>query len=134
MTYSGDITPLEAMERLSSNPNSVLLDVRTMPEWNYVGVPAVERLLTIEWQTFPTGAVNPDFVAQVESAGVPKNAEILAICRSGVRSIAAAEALTAAGFEQAYNILEGFEGDKDENGQRGKLGGWRHHGLPWRQG
>ena len=132
--YKGDITPLEAMERLQTNPNSVLLDVRTLPEWNYVGVPAVDRLLTVEWQTFPAGAVNPNFVQQVEGAGVPKKAEILAICRSGVRSIAAAEALTAAGFESAYNVLEGFEGDKDGNGQRGNLGGWRFHGLPWQQG
>ena len=134
MPYKGDVTPLEAAERLASNPNSVLLDVRTLPEWNYVGVPAVDRLLTIEWQSFPTGAVNPNFVQQVEDAGVPKSSEILAICRSGVRSIAAAEALTAAGFGSAYNVLEGFEGDKDGNGQRGKLGGWRFHGLPWQQG
>lgn len=132
--YKGDVTPIEAMERLNANTNSVLLDVRTFPEWNYVGVPAVDRLLTIEWQTFPHGAVNPGFVQQVEDAGVSKSAEILAICRSGVRSIAAAEALTAAGYENAYNVLEGFEGDKDANGQRGNLGGWRFHGLPWHQG
>ncbi|MEM7427272.1 MAG: rhodanese-like domain-containing protein [Pseudomonadota bacterium] len=134
MTYAGDVTPVEAMERLNANLNSVLLDVRTIPEWNYVGVPAVERLLTVEWQTFPTGAVNPQFVELVEAAGVPKNAEILTLCRSGVRSIAAAEALTTAGFSQAFNVLEGFEGDKDQNGHRGRLGGWRCHGLPWHQG
>ena len=68
--YKGDVTPLQAMERLQANPNSVLLDVRTMPEWNYVGVPAVDRLLTVEWQTFPSGAVNPNFVQQVEDAAL----------------------------------------------------------------
>ncbi len=132
--YKGDLTPQETMERLAARPASVLLDVRTMPEWNYVGVPAVERLLTIEWQTFPTGAVNPSFVEQVEQVGIPKDAEIYSICRSGVRSIAAAEALTAAGFENVYNVLEGFEGDKDESGHRSSVGGWRYHGLPWTQG
>lgn len=132
--YKGDLTPLETMERLNASTRTVLLDVRTMPEWNYVGVPAVQRLLTVEWQTFPSGAVNPNFVTQVEQAGVPKDAEVFAICRSGVRSIAAAEALTAAGFESVYNVLEGFEGDRDANGQRGTVGGWRFHGLPWTQG
>lgn len=132
--YKGDLTPLETMERLSSLDNAVLLDVRTMPEWNYVGVPAVQRLLTVEWQTFPTGEVNPNFVAQVEQAGVPKDAEVYALCRSGVRSIAAAKALTAAGFTAVYNVLEGFEGDKDASGQRGKVGGWKFHQLPWQQG
>ncbi|NNF78385.1 MAG: rhodanese-like domain-containing protein [Rhizobiales bacterium] len=132
--YKGDLTPLETMERLTSSQSAVLLDVRTMPEWNYVGVPAVERLLTVEWQTFPSGAVNESFVAQVEQAGVPKDAEVFAICRSGVRSIAAAKALTAAGYESVYNVLEGFEGDKDSAGHRGNVGGWKHHGLPWTQG
>ncbi|MCP5083617.1 MAG: rhodanese-like domain-containing protein [Alphaproteobacteria bacterium] len=132
--YKGDLTPLETMERLSSSQNAVLLDVRTVPEWNYVGVPAVERLLTVEWQTFPAGAVNAGFVAQVEQAGVSKDVEIYTICRSGVRSIAAAQALTAAGFENAYNVLEGFEGDKDPAGHRGSVGGWKFHGLPWTQG
>ncbi len=74
--YKGDITPTETMERLQTSPSAVLLDVRTVAEWNYVGVPAVERLLTVEWQTFPTGTVNPHFVEQVELAGVPKDAEI----------------------------------------------------------
>ena len=132
--YKGDLTPLETMERLGSVENSVLLDVRTMPEWNYVGVPAVQRLLTIEWQTFPSGEINPNFVAQVEQAGVPKDAEIYAICRSGVRSIAAAQALTAAGFAEVYNVLEGFEGDKDASGHRSSVGGWKYHQLPWQQG
>ncbi len=132
--YKGDLTPVETMERLASVENSVLLDVRTMPEWNYVGVPAVQRLLTVEWQTFPTGAVNTEFVAQIEQAGVPKDAEIYAICRSGVRSIAAAQALTAAGYQSAYNVLEGFEGDKDASGHRSTVGGWKFHGLPWQQG
>lgn len=132
--YKGDLTPLETMERLNASAHTVLLDVRTMPEWNYVGVPDVQRLLTVEWQTFPSGAVNPDFVSQVERAGVPKDAEVFTICRSGVRSISAAQALTAAGFEAVYNVLEGFEGDKDSAGHRGTVGGWRYHGLPWTQG
>ncbi len=132
--YKGDITPQEAMDRLQASDNAVLLDVRTFAEWNYVGVPAVDRLLTIEWQSFPTGAKNPAFVAKVIQAGVPKSAEMLVICRSGVRSIAAAETLTTEGFESAFNVLEGFEGVPNELGQRSTVNGWKYHGLPWRQG
>ena len=132
--YKGDVTPQAAMERLQASQNSVLLDVRTFAEWNYVGIPAVDRLLTVEWQTFPTGAVNTSFVEHVERAGVPKSAEVLVICRSGVRSIAAAEALTAAGYEAAYNVLEGFEGVPNPEGQRGSVNGWKFHGVPRRQG
>ncbi len=133
LVYKDDITPLEAMEKLRSSPDAVLLDVRTLPEWKYVGVPAVEPLLAVEWQFFPDDAPNPLFIMQVEQAGVPKSAEILVICRSGVRSIDAAKALAAAGFKKTYNVTEGFEGDKNAEGHRSSIGGWKFHGLPWRQ-
>ncbi len=132
--YKGDVKPKEAFEQLRANSDAVLVDVRTVPEWNFVGVPAVERLLRVEWQKFPTMEVNAAFVEAVEEAGVSKKAKVFTLCRSGVRSIAAAEALTAAGFEYAYNVLEGFEGDKNEEGHRGTVGGWKVAGLPWHQG
>lgn len=132
--YKGDVTPIEAYERLTADGKSFLVDCRTVPEWNFVGVPVVERFLPVEWQNFPSMQVNVGFVQAIEDAGVAKDADVFVICRSGVRSVAAAQALTAHGFENAYNILEGFEGDKDENGQRGNLGGWKHAGLPWQQG
>ena len=132
--YKGDLLPREVYERMQATENSVLIDVRTDAEWAFVGIPAVKQLLRISWQSFPAMERNEDFVADVERAGVPKDAEIFLICRSGQRSAAAAADLTQAGFESCYNVAEGFEGDKDAAGHRGSVGGWKHAGLPWIQG
>jgi rhodanese-related sulfurtransferase len=75
-------------------------------------------------------AMNPDFDAQI--AAVSQGKKLLLLCRSGVRSVAAAKRATELGL-QAYNILQGFEGDLDAQGQRGRVGGWRLAGLPWQQ-
>lgn len=131
--HKGDILPAEAAERLKANPQAVLIDVRTQPEWAFVGVPAVDRLLRVSWQVYPAMDVNPAFAQAVEKAGVPKDAEILCICRSGARSAAAASALMAAGFTNCWNVAEGFEGDRDPEGHRGTVGGWKAAGLPWVQ-
>jgi rhodanese-related sulfurtransferase len=131
--YQGDVMPAEAHARLKANPQAVLIDVRTQPEWNFVGVPAVERLIRQSWQVFPQMQVNDNFVPAIEKAGVPKDAEIFCICRSGARSAAAASALTDAGFSNCWNVAQGFEGDKDVNGHRGTIGGWKAAGLPWVQ-
>jgi rhodanese-related sulfurtransferase len=131
--YKGNVRPTEAYQRLRDNPNAWLIDVRTVPEWQFVGLPAVERLVRISWQDYPAMQVNGDFVRQVEEAGVPKAADVFFICRSGARSAAAAAALTQAGFANCYNVAEGFEGDKDEHGRRGSVGGWKAAGLPWVQ-
>lgn len=132
--YKGDVLPVEAYKALQEKANSVLIDVRTTPEWAFVGVPAVERLLRIAWQEFPAMEVNADFAAEVEAAGIEKTDELYLICRSGQRSASAAAALTAAGFANCYNVSEGFEGDRNGDGHRGTLGGWKHAGLPWFQG
>jgi rhodanese-related sulfurtransferase len=131
--YQGDIAPPEAFERLKKNANSVLIDVRTQPEWTFVGVPQVDRLVRLSWQVYPQMEVNARFVAEVESMALPKDAEIMCICRSGARSASAASALSGAGFTNVWNVAEGFEGDKDVKGQRGKTNGWKSHGLPWVQ-
>jgi len=86
----------------------------------------------VPWKQWPGMALNPQFDAQLQSAA-PADKKLLLLCRSGVRSIAAAQRATELGFD-AYNVLEGFEGDPDEHGQRNRLGGWRFHGLPWKQG
>lgn len=132
--YKGDVTPEQAWEVLSTSDNAVLVDVRTAPEWTFVGLPAVDRLLRISWQNHPAMEVNEQFVDQIRAAGVPETAEVFLLCRSGVRSAAAASALTAAGFANAYNIAGGFEGDRDDQGHRGKVNGWKNAGLPWVQG
>jgi rhodanese-related sulfurtransferase len=132
--YKGDVLPKAAHTRLVENDRAYLIDVRTDAEWAFVGVPAVDRLVRIPWQFFPTMERNATFVEQVEAAGVPRDGEVYLICRSGARSAAAAAALTDAGFAECYNVAEGFEGDKDAAGHRGTVGGWKHAGLPWVQG
>ena len=131
--HQGDVTPAEAYQRLQSNANAVLIDVRTQPEWVFVGVPAVERLIRQSWQVFPQMQVNGQFVEEIEQMGLPKDTEIFCICRSGARSASAASALTQAGFSNAWNVAQGFEGDKDGSGHRGSVGGWKAAGLPWVQ-
>lgn len=134
MSYAGDITPQQAWQLLRDNPDAVLVDVRTDAEWRFVGVPDLSELgrevTYIEWNRFD-GHRNNDFVADLASAGIAAG-PVVFLCRSGNRSIGAAEAATAAGIAPSYNVLEGFEGDLDEQGHRG-VGGWRTGGLPWRQ-
>jgi rhodanese-related sulfurtransferase len=127
--YAGDVAPQLACEWWQRG-DAVLVDVRTKAEREWVGF--VPGAAGVSWKEWPGMAVNPDFDEQVRKA-VPPGKKALMLCRSGVRSIAAARRATELGIE-AYNVLEGFEGDPDENGQRGKRGGWRLRGLPWRQG
>lgn len=135
--YAGDILPKEAWELLEREPDAVLIDVRTAPEWHYVGAPDLAPLgrqaKFCEWVRFPDGAPNPRFVEQVAELAPDPEAPVLFLCRSGVRSKGAAVALTEAGYARCYNIAEGFEGDKDGTGHRGKAGGWKVAGLPWVQ-
>ena len=141
-SYAGDIAPKEAWELLATSPAAQLVDVRTLAEWNFVGLPDLSELgrqaHCVEWQSFPTMAVNPGFAAQaaaaVTAAGGAKDAPVLMLCRSGARSRSAAMALTALGFTRAYNIAGGFEGNLDADGHRGNVNGWKAAGLPWRQG
>jgi rhodanese-related sulfurtransferase len=136
--YAGDISVEEAWQQLISDPRTQLVDVRTVAEWNFVGLPDLSALgrqvHCIEWQGFPTGARNPGFVTEASQALEDKEAPVLLLCRSGGRSRAAAIALTAAGFRQAFNIAGGFEGDTDAEGHRGTRNGWKAANLPWRQG
>jgi len=138
LEYAGEVSAAEAWQRLKADPKAQLLDVRTMAEWNFVGVPDLSPLgrqvHCIEWQGFPTGARNPAFVAEADQALSDKDAPVLVMCRSGARSRAAAIALTQAGYRQAINIADGFEGDMDEDGHRGNRNGWKQAELPWRQG
>jgi rhodanese-related sulfurtransferase len=131
----------EAWDLLTADPRAQLIDVRTTAEWSYVGLPDLAQLgrelITVEWQRFPSSAVNPDFVTETKAAlaraGAPSDAPLLFLCRSGVRSRAAAMAMTGAGFSRAYNVAGGFEGDLDQERHRGSKNGWKAMGLPWRQ-
>jgi rhodanese-related sulfurtransferase len=136
VSYAGDITPEEAWRILSDNPDAVLVDVRTDAEWKFVGVPDVSSLgretVFVEWNR-TDGTHNDGFVDDLVKAGVtPGERPVIFLCRSGNRSIGAAEAATAAGIGPSYNVLDGFEGNLDENRHRGGTG-WRAVGLPWVQ-
>jgi rhodanese-related sulfurtransferase len=136
--YAGDISATEAWARLQADPKAQLVDVRTMAEWNFVGLPDLSALgrqvHCIEWQSFPSGSRNPGFVIEAGQALPNPSAPVMLLCRSGARSRAAAIALTEAGFAQAFNIAGGFEGDADSDGHRGNTNGWKAEDLPWRQG
>jgi len=136
--YAGDIAPKQAWEILVSDPKAVLVDVRTPAEWNYVGVPDLgsvgKQAVFLPWLFFPSMEVNAKFVEQLASSGIDRDAPLLFLCRSGVRSKAAALAMTQQGFTACYNIANGFEGDSDPTRHRGTVSGWKVEGLPWVQG
>ncbi|MGO4362043.1 rhodanese-like domain-containing protein [Terrabacter sp. RAF57] len=137
MSYAGDVTPEQAWTVLRDEPGAALVDVRTRAEWSYVGLPDLggigKDVVLVEWQTYPEGTVNERFTADLEAAGVPKDAPVYFLCRSGVRSVAAAEAATRNGWSRSHNVLEGFEGTHDEQRHRA-VSGWKVAGLPWVQG
>jgi rhodanese-related sulfurtransferase len=129
LTYAGALTPHEAWQ-LQAAGAATLVDVRTFAEWEFVG--RVPDSMLIEWRRLGEQKPNAAFVQQLRG-NVDFGEAVLFLCRSGVRSHHAAETAARAGFERAYNVLEGFEGDLDAERHRGTAGGWRFHGLPWIQ-
>jgi rhodanese-related sulfurtransferase len=128
LPYAGAVTPGEAHTLMKAGAR--LVDVRTKPELHYVG--RVPGAVAIEWQTWPGGKPNPEFLSELEDM-VERDEPVMFLCRSGARSHAAAEAAAREGWREAYNVLEGFEGDKDPEGHRNSVNGWRKSGLPWTQ-
>ena len=135
--YAGDLSATDAWALLQHEPKAFLIDVRTAPEWSFVGVADLSALgkkpVLVPWQTFPTMDVNPSFEAELAQAGVAKDAPVVFMCRSGGRSKAAAVAMTTRGFQRCYNLADGFEGPLDGARHRGTAGGWKAAGLPWAQ-
>lgn len=136
--YAGDLSPEQAWALLTADADAALVDVRTDAEWRYVGVPDTSTLgrdpVLDQWQRYPNGQVNHEFLATLTDAGLTPGdgRPLIFLCRSGVRSVAAARAATAAGYGPAYNVTHGFEGDVGPDGHRGSTG-WRAAGLPWVQ-
>lgn len=130
LTYEGALLPAEAHELLSLAPGAKLVDVRTRAEWDWVG--RVPGSVEIEWQGYPGGQPNPNFPQELVHQ-VDRESLVMFMCRSGARSHAAASLAKQLGYTAVYNILQGFEGDKDPSGHRNTVGGWRHAGLPWVQ-
>lgn len=135
-----ECTPEQAWAALAEDPDAQLIDVRTQPEWAFVGVPELAELgrqaVLIEWRQYPTMGINSDFTEQVKTAlGGSFPSQLFFICRSGARSMEAAQAVSGADMPPAkcINVAEGFEGDLDGDRHRGGMNGWKARGLSWRQ-
>lgn len=133
LPYAGAVSPHEAFELLQLDPRARLVDVRTRAELDWVGRPLVGdgQYVHIEWTRYPGGVPNAEFVDQLKQALSSTDTPVLFLCRSAARSKLAAVAAAQAGFELAYDLLEGFEGDKDGHGHRKTVSGWCVRGLPW---
>jgi len=131
------VSSIECFEQLSKISNSHLIDVRTKPEWLYVGIPNLQSLqkktLFISWQTYPSMKINSNFKKEILNSKIDKNDNIFLICRSGQRSLQAATYLTSFGFTKCRNVIDGFEGIHDKYLQRSTVNGWKYNLLPWKQ-
>lgn len=132
---SKTITSLKAWDILSNDPDAVLVDVRTMVEWAYVGIPDLSSLgkevVTIEWSKL-TGQPNAGFIQQLTKQ-VPMDKNLLFICRAGMRSHSASIAAAGAGYANILNVHDGFDGELNDKGQRKTVSGWCAENLPWTQ-
>jgi rhodanese-related sulfurtransferase len=137
----GDVAAGEAFDILKREPKAQIVDVRTRAEWSFVGVPDLtgigKEVILAEWQHYPEMDFVPDFVAnlerELERRGVGREDAVLYLCRSGARSLAAAQAMAAAGWSNGHNVSGGFEGPPDKDRHRGRVDGWKAAGLPWIQ-
>lgn len=132
LPYRGALTPAEAFSLLQSVDGAQIVDVRTRAELDWVG--RVPGAVLIEWNHYPGGVRNARFAEELKLAVERTDAPVMFLCRSGTRSHYAAAVAAQLGYGAAFNILEGFEGDKDPHGHRNTTGGWRVAGLPWSQG
>ncbi|UEM06067.1 rhodanese-like domain-containing protein [Skermanella rosea] len=133
-----NVQPKDVWEVLRTDPSAKLVDVRTAPEWSFVGQPDMSSIgkapVRIQWQVYPGMEVDSDFLHKLRMEGVEPEDKVYFLCRSGVRSTAAAKLAAENGYSQVFNIADGFEGPKDEQGHRGTVAGWKRSGLPWSQG
>jgi rhodanese-related sulfurtransferase len=132
LPYAGAVTPQEAYELILGDAKIKLIDIRTNAELDWVGTVhiAEAQYAEIQWSFYPSGSINPDFLAELEKTA-RKDDVVLFLCRSGVRSHHAAQLAAKNGYIHCFDVLEGFEGDMDANGHRKTVGGWCKSGLPW---
>lgn len=132
----GSVSSAAAWQVLGVVPEARLIDCRSEAEWQSIGVPDLaslgKQVVFAQWQYYPSGQVNSEFVAELLNAGLVPDQQLYFLCRSGVRSLAAAQAALHAGFATVFNVVDGFEGQPDQYGVRGRLSGWQAAGLPWR--
>jgi rhodanese-related sulfurtransferase len=132
LPYAGAVTPAEAYALVQKDPNAKLVDVRTDAERDWVGRVAIPETqhAAVQWNVYPGGTPNPDFLKQLAEVAT-KDDVLLFLCRSGVRSRHAAKLATEQGYTNCFDVLEGFEGDKDADGHRKTVNGWCKASLPW---
>ena len=132
-----NISSRECFEKLSIEVNSQLIDVRTKPEWIYVGVPDLssinKKVIFVSWQVYPEMGTNKFFENQILESNIKKDNNLYFICRSGNRSNNAAEFLASRGFSNCFNVIDGFEGKLNHECQRALIDGWQFNNLPWKQ-
>lgn len=138
LAYAGDVSPRDAYHFLCEN-GGMLVDVRTIPEWQFVGTPNLlgtqAKLVTLSWKLYPSFAQNPQFSDMLAAEpDLAKDTPLFFLCRSGGRSLDAAVAMTAAGYAHCFNIAGGFEGEPNAAGHRATAQGWKAANLPWVQG
>jgi rhodanese-related sulfurtransferase len=135
--YAGDVSPAEAWAALADDARAQLVDVRTQPEWTFSGLPELSALgkktLCLSWKFYPTFALNTDFIQQLHALVPDLSTPLYLLCKTGGRSLDAALAATEAGYTTCHNIAGGFEGDRNGEGQRGKINGWKAAQLHWEQ-
>ena len=131
-----NISSQKCFEKLSTEINSQLIDVRTKPEWTYVGVPDLssinKNVIFVSWQVYPEMRINKFFENQILESNIKKDDNLYFICRSGNRSNNAAEFLTSRGFSNCFNVIDGFEGKLNHERQRSLIDGWQFNNLPWK--
>ena len=132
-----EINSYDCFEILKKNKQSHLVDVRTKEEWEYVGIPDLtsinKKTIFISWHLYPDMRINCDFRADILHSKIKQDDTIFLICRSGQRSLEAAQYLNKLGYKNSYNVIDGFEGNKDLSNHRSKLNGWKYSKLPWKQ-
>lgn len=135
--YAGEVTPTETWNYLNDNADGTLVDVRTPVEWSIAGLPNLSSLdkkpITLSWKTFPDYTINGDFASQLQDQTPNTSEPLFFLCKVGGRSLDAACAMTASGYKYCFNIEHGFEGDHNEQQQRGTTNGWKAENLPWEQ-
>ena len=132
-----NVTSIECFDLLSKIANSILIDVRTKPEWEFIGVPDLssinKNVILISWQVYPEMKINHLFENQIIKSNITKDDKLFLICRSGNRSFNAGEFLSSASYKHCFNVMDGFEGDKNMTSQRSTVNGWKYNNLPWKQ-
>ena len=132
-----NISSRECFEKLSIEVNSQLIDVRTKPEWIYVGVPDLssinKKVIFVSWQVYPEMGTNKFFENQILESNIKKDDNLYFICRSGQRSHDAAKFLDSRSFSNCFNVIDGFEGNLNHERQRASIDGWQFNKLPWKQ-